>query len=249
MKLNIALSQIRNLLKNVKLTQEALTDGSLIQYDGEEGIQNGQPVYLADGAQDWSLLPDGSYLTKDQVKFTIEAGVVSSVNENAQIKSDATNAPIKQAQSAIKPEVVLLSGSGGTEAHDINLPAAGAPDSLINPDLISADDSYSTCMSALNELSTKHGVLQNTHNQLRMEHDDINKKHNALVGRFDEMDKKITKMASDLKKANDDKELMSKQIKILSRAEAGTQIEEVKLTSNSSAPDMKENRAYQIMHS
>lgn len=273
--LKVALSQIAGILKQVKLTQEPLTDGSLIQYDGEDGIKEGQPVYLADGAQDWSLLPDGSYKTKDQVNFTVEGGLVSAVNAIGEIKDTTASGPVKQAQSKTDdsldnnkpgqndgiPKItkkdstqgkgsIDLSGSGGTEAHEINLPGAGAPDSLINPELISQDDSYSTCMSKLNELHAQHSALQSAHDKLRGEHDSINSKHNALIGRFDVMESKITKLAADLQKANDDKVLMSKQISILNKTPAAAAIEEVKLTSNSQLPDdVKESKAFKIFNS
>lgn len=245
MKLDLALKSVKALLSKVKMTQEPLSDGSLIQYDTEE-IEQGEPVYMCDGAGDFSILPDGDFITKSQVSFKIEAGKVSAVNKIGEIVTKS--GPQKQAQAA--EMVVELSGSGKTEAHDINLPGAGAPDSLLNPELINQDDSYSTCMQKLNELHAQHSHVSGAHDKLRVEHDALNAKHNALVGRFDEMLTKINKLSADIKKANDDKELMSKQIDVLNRKPAGTAIEEVK-TKFSAAIDNKteESFAYRLLNS
>lgn len=95
-----ALKAAKALLSSVKLSQESLTNGSLIKYDGDE-IKKGTTVYLMDSNDDWSVLADGEYATKGGDKFTITDGIVTAVDLKA-ATSDDDDKKKKQAQSKDK---------------------------------------------------------------------------------------------------------------------------------------------------
>lgn len=110
MKLADALKAMKAIFSQIKLSQEQLSDKSLIQYDGE-AIAQGSVVYLiaTDGSS--SVLPDGDYVTKDNTSFTITDGSVSKVVAPA--KSKETKPDPKQAQAA---------ASGSTSASGTTVP-------------------------------------------------------------------------------------------------------------------------------
>lgn len=120
MKLSEALKKAKAILSAVKLTQEPLIDNSLIQYDTDE-ITQGEVVYLCDGAGDWSILPDGKYQTKQNVKFVITDGIVTSVDNSSEIEPVKQPDPLPQAidQSAATSGITDDSSTPGTGA--INL--------------------------------------------------------------------------------------------------------------------------------
>lgn len=255
-KLLIALKKAKAIISSVKLTQEPLVDGTLIQYD-TDSIELNEPVYLCDGASDWSLLPDGKYKTKNGVEFVITDGVVAGVDSSASITPATTAGPIPQGidNSSQKPDEVTLDIAAMAKptletpvtpepvlaSSLINPPGAGAPPTLVDPDKISADDSYSTCMRALNELQTQHAVLQNTHSQLRQEHDSTNAKLNELIKAHNNLATKFDDMAMA-------KEKMSKAISVLEKQPAAAPIEEHK--GNHAVPkDIELSRAFQILNS
>jgi hypothetical protein len=343
MKLLQAIQKAKALLSQVKLTQEPLVDGSLIQYDTPE-IEPGEVVYLCEGSNDWSVLPDGKYQTKKNLKFVITDGIVTDVDKSNEIKEAPKTGPIPQAidqattktgeednpgKSDTNPKVdpeESTKGKGSedltedtygdveyadpgyqkdkkkrypidTEEHiraawsyinkekngkayssdelgkikdkivaawkkkidkdgppsaqkdasdDVNLsvinpPGAGAPDSLINPQDINADDSYATCMSKLNELHAQHNHLQGAHDKLRSEHDATNAKVNELVDKFNDMMSKNSATQTSLSKALD-------QIAVLSKQPSAAPIEEIK-NSVSIPNDIQNSKAYKIFNS
>src|SRR5579863_781930 len=99
-----ALKAAKALLSTIKLSQEPLTNGSLIKYEGD-AIKKGTTVYLMDSNDDWSVLADGEYATKAGGKFTITDGIVTAADE-ADIETDNDKAdekkPKKQAQAKEK---------------------------------------------------------------------------------------------------------------------------------------------------
>lgn len=96
MKFKQALKMAKAILGAVKLTQEPLLDKSLIQYDGDD-LEIGEVVYLCDGANDWSVLPDGLYQTMTNIKFVITDGVVSDINKDAYNPGPVQPNPLPQA--------------------------------------------------------------------------------------------------------------------------------------------------------
>jgi hypothetical protein len=94
-----ALKKAKAILSSVKLSQEQLTNGSLIKYDGDQ-IKKGTTVYLMDSNDDWSVLADGEYATKGGDKFTITDGLVTAADlKAATTDEDTDKKPKKQAQS------------------------------------------------------------------------------------------------------------------------------------------------------
>jgi hypothetical protein len=109
-KLRTALTLAKALLEGVKFKQDQLVDGSIIQFETDT-IENGETIYLVDGAGDFAQLPDGAYLTKTHVNFTITDGQVSDVTGKS--TEQTQNGPVKQAQAATGPEDTLDNDNPG----------------------------------------------------------------------------------------------------------------------------------------
>jgi hypothetical protein len=107
-----AIKKAKALLSSVKLTQEPLLDNSLIQYDTDQ-ITEGEVVYLCDGSNDWSVLPDGQYETKSGIKFVVTDGLVTSVDTSGYKAPEAQKNPLPQAidQAKKKPNDPLADDS------------------------------------------------------------------------------------------------------------------------------------------
>ncbi len=123
MKLEQAIKKIKFLLSSVKLSQQPLEDGSLIQFDGDSP-EKGSEVYLLDSAGNTSLLPDGSYKAKSGLAFTIKDGKADSVDTtNLPAPAKEEDKPKAQAQSAevtepteVKQAEDSASGTTATES-------------------------------------------------------------------------------------------------------------------------------------
>jgi len=108
------IKKIQASLTALKLATEPLSDGSTIEYDGES-ILEGSQVFLKSASGDYSVLPDGEYLTKSNVKFTVKDGLVSAVDTaNETAKTDNADEPVKQAQAAA-PEDAPAESDAATE--------------------------------------------------------------------------------------------------------------------------------------
>ena len=252
MKLNIALAKAKAILSSVKMSQEQLVDKSLIQYDTPE-IEEGGVIYLSEGPSDWSILPDGQYQTAKNASFVIEAGVVTKVSNQKTIET-SDNGPVKQAMDKHEMEETELA---------ILPPAAGAPADLVNPDEISADSDYATCMAALNEANAAHGALQQAHNKLRSEHDaarakinELANSHNSLANKLEDlmakMSQKVTKLSGELEakvvKLEAEKTALEAKVEKFGKLPAGQPADTLKGTIPVN-PDIQQTRAYQILNS
>lgn len=118
-KLVQAVKMMKVLFGAVKLTQEPLIDKTLIQYDGSD-IEVGEVIYLRDGSEDWSILPDGLYETASGTKFTIADGVVSDVTKALVQNNTKDKLPPKQAQAAATSGITDEDSTEGTGAVDLS---------------------------------------------------------------------------------------------------------------------------------
>lgn len=102
-----AIRKARAIFSQVKLTQEPLSDGSIIQYDTDT-ITIGEPIFLMDPQGDFSVLPDGDYKTKNNASFTIKDGVCSAYTPSMSTSEDdsAETETKEQAQSAAKDTTI-----------------------------------------------------------------------------------------------------------------------------------------------
>lgn len=99
------LKKIQASLTSLKLARFTLSNGDTIETDSEN-ITSGNQVFLKSASGDYSLLPDGSYLTKENLSFTIKEGLVETVSTTEQAKEVSTE-PIEQAQSKVEePETI-----------------------------------------------------------------------------------------------------------------------------------------------
>lgn len=98
MELKQILKAVKALLSSLKMSQQPLENGSLIQYDGDT-ITTGEVVYLTTGEGNWSVLPDGEYKTKKGDDFTITNGTVSAVTVAPAAEAADDKKPVKQAQA------------------------------------------------------------------------------------------------------------------------------------------------------
>jgi hypothetical protein len=135
-----ALKAAKALLTSVKLSQEQLKDGTIIQYDGDELAKN-EVIYVQDGNKDFSVAADGEYETKNGAKFTITDGVCTAVDDSAVAddEDEDEKKPKKQAQTKKKK---VAAGDEGKKKKvkaddaDIAAPGAGAnlPDDEDEPE-------------------------------------------------------------------------------------------------------------------
>jgi len=104
------------LTSSVKLTNEPLLDGSLIEYSE---LKVGADIVLLDAAGNSSLLANGEYKTKSGLKFTIANGVFASVDDSAVQKPASTDNPIPQAQAkADEPATSGDTATGTTQSSE-----------------------------------------------------------------------------------------------------------------------------------
>jgi len=90
------LSKAKAFFSGKKFNTVQLVDGSFIEFLGES-IELGQDIYIVSGSNS-NPAPDGSYVTKTNVNFTIGSGKVTLVSPVNVVPVEQT--PILQAQSA-----------------------------------------------------------------------------------------------------------------------------------------------------
>jgi hypothetical protein len=188
-----------------------------------------------------------NYINKGNAEGDVSA-IKSKIIAAWKKKIDPAGPPSAQKQSTDEVDAEMGSGL-------VSPPGGGAPDSLINPTEIAADSDYATCMSKMNELHAQHNFLQQAHDKLRSEHDATNAHmnslidvHNKLANKFDDMCSKFDEMKSDLKKATDDKLLMSKQLEVISKQPSASAIEEITTSvPKKQDPDIINTKAYRVM--
>lgn len=98
-----AIQKIKASLSSLKLGTDILDNGDSIEFDGEN-IVSGNQVFLKSASGDYSILPDGSYLTKSNITFTVKDALVESVNTSTETtppKTESTE-PVLQAQSKVE---------------------------------------------------------------------------------------------------------------------------------------------------
>ena len=96
MQLSKALRKVKAILSSVKLKQDTLADGSIIQFDGER-LDVDSCVYMLDQAGNEFLLANGSYLTKTGTTFSIVNSMVTDVKVVSAANTE--DKPVKQAQA------------------------------------------------------------------------------------------------------------------------------------------------------
>lgn len=129
-----AFRKAKAILSGVKFSNEILVNGSIIQFDTDK-LEAGTSVFMTDGSGDFSILPNGDYLTKTQINFTVTEGIISSVKGLSNVQPVDTNQPQKQAQAKID----TTSGEDDNPGANDGKPTAVKKDSTAGKGAIDLD--------------------------------------------------------------------------------------------------------------
>lgn len=221
-----ALKRAKALLSAVNApSQEPLSNGSIIQYDGDQ-LTKGETVYLTTGQGNWSLLPDGSYQTKKGATFVIANGVVDSVTDAPASATPATpdDQPVKQAQSATPTPITAAIDS----PTDSSVQAADSPSNLSQVPEDAPAPAPAEPVIDVNDL--------------------IDARILPLVQQISDLQNAVTSLTALLGSSNLAMSAISEVVQALADAPAGTPIETVNVNPfKTTDPDIKKSRAYQIM--
>lgn len=220
MKLLEAIKKVKALLGAVKLTQTQLSDKSLIQFDGDE-IEKSSVVYLIDAAGNLSVLPDGIYQTQDGLKFTVQFGTVTNVDDSkaAPAKEDT---PVLQAQSKAKAPAAEPAPKAETPADTDDSEDDSEDDEDENPDAdADAKQTQALIDAALAPIVAQIQAIQ------------------EAISQSTEMTKKTQTALS----------AISDAVAVISKEPAAKPIEKEVNPFKKVSEDEKETRLYKILHS
>lgn len=223
MKLLDAIKKAKALLSSVKLSQEPLEDGSLIQYDGDM-VTVGEPVYLVDAAGNTSVLPDGEYVAKTGLKFVVKDGVVESIDKTNYKEPEKEEEPKQQAQQQSSQKVKAEEiPSGTTETPEDEVEEEAKPEDVA---------STAFTLEAIGHIIDK---------KLLPVWDAINAIQNCIVS--------YPALYKSHKETLDAVEQIAESVTKLSKEPAAGSIEKQVNPFKKVPAELKESRAYKILHS
>lgn len=169
--------------KKVKLSQEKLTDGTLIQYDGLE-IVFGTLINGVDPSGNVFNLPDGQYQTKSSgTRFTIKNGVAEEVTPGQPILEDDETRHQAQSKTEAGDDVELNSGDENQFDSLTDSGAAIESECLPNEEDMKKDSNkpYGDVEYAYIDKDDNHKYPIDTEEHVRAAWNYINKKHNSAL--------------------------------------------------------------------